>query len=83
MPLIAYSCEPCNSVIKKFVRAAKDAPSFLICANCSKNMKKLLSAPSSTSKITVDNGIQARAVEIHPDIVEINEERSNKNLRED
>lgn len=46
-------------------------------------MKKLLSAPSSSSKITVDNGFQARAVEIRPDIVEINEERSNKNLRED
>lgn len=58
-------------------------PSFLICTICSKNMKKLLSAPSSSSKITVDNGFQARAVEIRPDIVEINEERSNKNLRED
>lgn len=83
MPLFAYACEPCNSVVKKFVRAAKDSPPFLICANCANNMKKLLSAPSSSSKITVDNGFQARAVEINPDIVEINEERSNKNLRED
>ena len=83
MPLIAYACEPCNSVVKKFVRAAKDSPSFLICTNCAKNMKKLLSAPSSSSKITVDNGHQARAVEINPDIVEINQDRSNKNLRED
>lgn len=82
MPLIAYACE-CNSVVKKFVRAAKDAPPFLICTICSKNMKKTLSAPSSTSKIVVDNGFQARSVEINPDIVEINEERSNKNLRED
>ena len=82
MPLIAYQCE-CGSVIKKFTRAASGAPSSLICAVCSKTMKKLLSAPSSTSKITVDNGFQARQVEINPDIVEINEERSNKNLREE
>lgn len=82
MPLIAYACE-CSNVIKKFVRAASKAPSFLICPNCDKNMKKLLSGGSSSSKITVDNGFQARSVEINPDIVEINEERSNKNLRED
>lgn len=82
MPLIAYACEG-NHVIKKFVRAANEAPSSLICTQCSKEMKKLLKAPSSTSKIVVDNGVQARAVEIHPDIVEINEARSNKNYREE
>lgn len=83
MPLIAYSCQPCGSVIKKFVRTAKDAVVSLICVKCGSSLKKLLSAPSTTSKITVDNGVQARAVEIHPDIVEINEARSNKNYRED
>lgn len=83
MPLIAYSCELCKHVVKKFVRTAKDALSSIICDKCANQMKKLLSSPSSTSKITVDNGVQARAVEIHPDIVEINEERSNKNYRED
>lgn len=82
MPLIAYQCE-CKNVIKKFVRTAKDAPSSLICTKCSKEMKKLLSAPSSTSKIVVDNGVQARAVEINPNIVEINEARANKDYRED
>lgn len=82
MPMIAYGCE-CGQVIKKFVRMAKDAPSSLTCTNCSKSMKKLLSAPSSTSKIVIDNGVQSRAVEIHPDIVEINEARSAKNYRED
>lgn len=81
MPLIAYQCE-CGIATKKFVRSAKDAPASLIC-KCEKTMKKLLSAPSSASKISVDNGFQARAVEITPNILEINEERSNKNLRED
>jgi hypothetical protein len=82
MPLIAYQCE-CKNVIKKFVRVAKEAPSSLPCTICSKVMKKLLSAPSSTSKIVVDNGVQARAVEINPNIVEINENRANKNYREE
>jgi hypothetical protein len=36
-----------------------------------------------SAKITVDNGAQARAVEIDPDIVEVMEERSRKNLRDD
>lgn len=82
MPLIAFACE-CNHIEKKFYRKATEAPSFLVCAKCEKHMKKLLSSPSSSSKITVDNGVQARAVEITPDIVEINKERSEKNYRED
>lgn len=82
MPLIAYACE-CNHSEKKFFRQAKDAPASVACKNCEKQMKKQLSSPTSSSKITVDNGVQARAVEIIPDIVEINKERSEKNYRED
>jgi hypothetical protein len=80
MPLIAYGCEN-SHVSKKFVRQAKDAPAFLICATCKSNMKKLLSSPSSISKITIDNGVQARSVEIIPNIVELNEERSSRTYR--
>ena len=43
----------------------------------------MLSAPSSVSKVIVDNGFQARAVEVNPDIIEINKERSEKDYRED
>lgn len=82
MPIIAYSCE-CGTVMKKFHRTAKDAPSLLSCTKCGKESKRILSAPSSVSKITIDNGVQARAVEVNPDIVEINEERSRKDYRED
>lgn len=82
MPIIAYLCEN-NHFVRKFYRKAKEAPKEIECSECGQIMKKTLSAPSSTSKITIDNGLQARAVEIHPDIVEINEERSNKNYRED
>jgi hypothetical protein len=81
MPLISYLCE-CKNSKKKYYRQVKDVPAVIICDKCEKEMKKCLSSPSSSSKIVVDNGIQARQVEIIPDIVEINEERSNKNYRE-
>jgi hypothetical protein len=82
MPLIAYVCDCKNSINKLFRRVA-DAPATIICEKCKLEMKKTLSAPSSSTKIVVDNGFQARAVEILPDIIEINEQRSNKNYRED
>lgn len=85
MPLIAYACDS-GHVIKKLVRQAKDAPAHLThCCkpDCDSKPKRQLSTPSSVSKITIDNGHQARAVEILPNIVEINEARANKDYRED
>lgn len=81
MPLIAYACV-CGHSEKKFIRQAKNAPAGFLCPKCSTNdLKKQLSAPTSSSKITVDNGVQARAVEITPDIIEINKARSEKDYR--
>jgi hypothetical protein len=80
MPLINYTCE-CKHSVGKFFRQAKEAPASFICEKCNKEMKKTLSMPTSSSKITVDNGVQARAVEIIPNIVEINQERSAKDYR--
>lgn len=83
MPLIAYACI-CGHSEKKFMRQAKDAPASFLCSKCQKDqLKKQLSSPSSSSKIVVDNGVQARAVEIMPDIIEINKARSEKDYRED
>lgn len=82
MPLIHYLCE-CKKSASKFFRQAKDAPAFFICDNCNKEMKKQLRSPSTLSKVTIDNGVQARAVEIVPNIVELNKERSDKDYRED
>lgn len=83
MPLIAYACE-CGHQIKKFTRQAADAPASFLCPLCQNaDMKKQLSSPSQSSKIVVDNGVQARAVEITPDIIEINKARSEKNYREE
>lgn len=80
MPLIAYACKN-GHVIKKSVRQAKDAPAHLPCAECDLKSVRQLGAPSSASKIVMDNGHQARAVEITPNIVEINEARANKDYR--
>lgn len=77
MPLISYICE-CKHSDKKFYRRAKDAPATFLCKICGLAMKKALSVPSTSSKIVIDNGFQARAVEVIPDIVELNEQRSNK-----
>lgn len=84
MPLLIYACSA-GHITKKLVRQAKEMPVSFPCpiANCQNETKKQLSAPNSASKISIDNGVQARAVEINPDIVEINKARSEKNYRED
>lgn len=80
MPIIAYTCE-CKNSIGKFYRQAKDSPATFLCDKCGKDMKKSLSIPSSSSKITVDTPGMARAVEIIPNIVELLQERSDKDYR--
>lgn len=83
MPLFVYACK-CGNIEKKYTRQVKDAPVSFLCPNCKiDQMKKQLSSPSSSSKITVDNGVQARSVEISPDIIEINKARSEKDYREE
>lgn len=83
MPLIYYVCENKHS-IKKFFRQAKAAPALVPCLECDRQMRKSLSAPSSGSKISVDNGVQAKSVEIDLSVIEANVgERSTKNYREE
>lgn len=59
------------------------APASITCEKCGKDAKKVLKAPASVSKVIVDNGFQARAVEVNPEIIEINKARSEKDYRED
>lgn len=84
MPLIYYKCGN-DHTTSKFYRQVKEAPASLPCVkpDCDRDLKRQLRAPSSTSKVVVDNGFQARAVEINPEIIEINEKRSEKDYRED
>jgi len=81
MPLINYLCE-CNHSVSKFFRQVKDSPAFFSCTKCGKDAKKILMAPNSTSVLTVDNGVQARAVEVNLEIVESIKDRANKDAGE-
>lgn len=82
MPLINYVCG-CGEVQKKYFKSAQDAPLVIKC-KCEAQAKRTLGSTSSSHKIIIDNGLMAKAVELQsPDIMEINDERSNLDLTED
>lgn len=80
MPMIRYACtdNKCGHTFTKLFRKGLDALPEFKCEKCEGKAKRTLSSPASASKITVDNGIQARAVEIYPDIDQINRDRARK-----
>ena len=80
MPLLYYLCS-CGLHTSKFYRNAKEAPVGLICV-CGSEYKKQLSAPSSKSVLTIDNGVQAKSVEVNLDTIESNQVNSTKDFRE-
>jgi hypothetical protein len=81
MPLINYVCS-CGEVLKKYFKSAKGALPFVKC-KCGLEAKKSFGAVSSSHKIVIDNGLVARRLEIDPNIMEINDERSAKDYTED
>ncbi len=80
MPLLNYLC-PCNKSVSKFWRVVKEAPSRIVC-ECGLEMKKQLSAPSNSSKVVVDNGVQSKSVEVDLAVVADNEANSIRDFRE-
>jgi hypothetical protein len=76
MPLIKYLCsnKECNKAFSVYVKKAEEALPIHKCKFCSAEAKRTLSAPTSSSKITVDNGLQPRAIEIDPNIRELRED---------
>lgn len=81
MPLINYQCD-CGKVFKKYIKSAKDAPSIFKC-ECGLDAQKVFGATSSSYKITIDNGLMSRAIEVDPNITEINDERSSVDRTEE
>jgi hypothetical protein len=81
MPIIHFICE-CGTFANKYYRKVGDIPPTFPCIKCGKNAKKTLKAPSSTSTIIVDNGSQARAVEVNLEVVEDIKDRSTKDFSE-
>lgn len=82
MPLINYLCS-CGQSVKKYVKSAKDALPTIVCSKCGLEAKKSFGATSSSHKVTIDNGLMARRLEIDPNIMEINDERSAKDYTEE
>lgn len=82
MPIIRYNCE-CGHTVGKFHRAGASAPALISCT-CGKDMKRTLSGPTSDTKIVVDNGVQARKVEINVDAIKDNQNKARfiQKLRE-
>jgi hypothetical protein len=76
MPLVRYTCsdQNCNTSFPILYRSGKDVKDTVPCKNCGKESKRVLSAPTSSSKITIDNG-QPRAVEVNANIIELQEDR--------
>lgn len=72
MPMIIFQCNnpECNNSITKLLNA-KQIPPFLDCGACGTGkLERQLGAPSTKSTQVIDNGIQARKVEIMNDVVE-------------
>lgn len=82
MPLINYLCE-CGEVQKKYFKSAKEATTTCKCIKCGSEAKKSFGSTSSSHKITIDNGLMARKLEIDPNIQEINDQRSQMDFMEE
>jgi hypothetical protein len=76
--LINFVCNNCdckNSITKMF-KNFKDIPPFLDCGQCGiGKLERQLGAPSAKSTQVVDNGNQAKAVEVMNEVVLKEQER--------
>ena len=81
MPLISYLCQ-CGKKQSKFYRMSKDATSYRPC-ECGLDAKRQLSSPSNASIITVDNGVQSKAVEVNLEVIKSIEQNSTKDFSKD
>jgi DNA-directed RNA polymerase subunit RPC12/RpoP len=80
MPRILYVCAKCNKESKKFYKSSSDIQDKIKC-ECEGELVRQLSSPSQRSKIIIDNGVQAKAVEVDREIVEIIEDREKSDLK--
>ena len=73
MPMIKFQCNnpDCDNNITKLFTNVKQIPPFLDCGACGTGkLERQLGAPSTKSTQIIDNGIQARKVEIMNDVVD-------------
>lgn len=68
--IIYYKCNGCDNSIKKHFRKSKDIVEAIDCGECGGELERQLSAPTSKMTQVIDNGIQARKVEVMNEVVE-------------
>jgi hypothetical protein len=80
MPRISYYCSECLKTLKKFYKTSKEIEDKREC-ECGGELVRQLSSPSQKSTMVMDNGLQAKAVEVNRDIVEIIEDREESQTK--
>lgn len=76
--MIKFLCNnpDCGNNIEKFYTKVKDIAPFLDCGSCGTGkLERVLGAPSSKSTQFVDNGVQAKRVEVMNVVVEKEQEK--------
>lgn len=76
--IIKFVCNnpDCNNNISKYYKNAKNIAPFLDCGACGTGkLERTLGAPSSKSTQFIDNGVQARKVEVMNAVVEREQEK--------
>lgn len=75
--LVNFLCPQCGNSITKLFKKHKDIPSDINCI-CGSKLERQLSGPTSKSTQIIDNGVQARQVEVMNEVVEQERERAIK-----
>lgn len=78
MPIIEFVCNnpDCDNNIEKYYKDITQIPPFLDCGQCGTGkLERGLGAPSTVSTQIIDNGLQARKVEVKSHVVEQEREK--------
>lgn len=80
MPSIKYLCgsDTCKKEFYSFYPSKSNISNTKSCPVCNGSATRQLGASAVKSVFTVDNGYQARAVELDLNVIESNKERSKK-----
>ncbi|MEP7145872.1 MAG: hypothetical protein ABI792_02550, partial [bacterium] len=55
-------------------------PKEFDCKVCGNSMKRLLSAPNTTNRVVIDNGLMAKAIEYNPNTEAMMDEKADKDF---
>ena len=79
--LIGYTCNnsDCKNSISKFFKNHLEVAPFLDCGACGVGkLERDFEAPTSKSTVTIDNGFQAKSIEVLVDVIEREREKVDR-----